>query len=183
MTTTINSSQIHRAARLKLEFAAAVLLSFAGLGCFVCDEQRCLGMLGAALQTEQAQAHGYKRKSIEIVHPWTSANAEAGGTEAAVGMTIRNTGRQSERLQSATSAVAERVEFRRAAADPGSPRPVSKFIEIKPGQEVHLRPSAGHVRLIGLKKALSAYDTLPLTLVFLRAGPVQVDVLVEEDLP
>jgi len=34
--------------------------------------------------------------------------------------------------------------------------------------------------LVGLKKGLTAYDTLPVTLVFQRAGRIKIDVLVEE---
>lgn len=128
-------------------------------------------------------AHGYKRKTLEIIHPWTSERAEANGRDAIVGLSIRNSGKQAERLQYAISPIADSVELRPDPAN-GAIRPGAALtIEIKPGQEVHLRPSGAHVRLIGLKKSLTPYDTLPVTLVFERAGRIAVDVLVEEATP
>lgn len=132
-----------------------------------------------------AHAHGYKRKTLEIVHPWTSEKPEAIATEAAVGMTIRNAGRQAERLIAARSSVAERVEIRRPEAGhvQASAKRSPPGIAIPSRGDVHLKPSAAHLRLIGLKKPLVAYDTLPVTLVFERAGTIEIDVLVEEATP
>ena len=108
-------------------------------------------------------AHGYKRKTLEIIHPWTSERAEANGREAIVGLSIRNSGKQTERLRSATSPIADSVELRLDPANGGIRTGSTVTIEIKPGQEIHLRPSGAHVRLIGLNKSLTPYDTLPVT--------------------
>jgi copper(I)-binding protein len=121
-----------------------------------------------------ASAHGYKRKSIEIVHPWTGDKAEAGGRDAIVCMDIKNSGAKADRLVSATSTIAERVEIR------SSSEPLAKGIEIAPRDRVDLTAKTQHLRLIGLKKGLTAYDTLPVTLVFQHAGRIKIDVLVEE---
>ena len=133
-----------------------------------------IAILCLAVFATEASAHGYKRKSIEIVHPWTGDKAEAGGRDAIVSMDIKNSGAEADRLLSATSAIAERVELRTAA------EALPKGIEIAPRGRVDLTAKTQHVRLIGLKKGLTAYDTLPVTLVFQRAGRIKIDVLVEE---
>lgn len=119
-------------------------------------------------------AHGYKRNSIEIVHPWTGDKAEPGGRDAIVCMDIKNSGGESDRLVSASSAIAQRVEIRT------STKPLPRGIEIASRGRVDLSAKTQHLRLIGLKKELTAYDTLPVTLVFQRAGRINIDVLVEE---
>ena len=48
------------------------------------------------------------------------------------------------------------------------------------GESVELLPSGAKLRLGGVKKALSAYDTFQMTLIFERAGQIEVEVLVEE---
>jgi copper(I)-binding protein len=132
--------------------------------------------------SNDAATHGYKRKTLEVIHPYTFEKPEPGGRDAIVGMTLRNKGRQTERLIGATSVIAERVEIvvpnaEGTRVDPGSTK---TRIEIRAGAEVELRASAAHVRLVGLKKELAAYDTLPMTLSFERAGRLEIDVMVEE---
>ena len=120
-----------------------------------------------------ASAHGYKRKSIEIVHPWTGDKAEAGGRDAIVCMDIKNSGAEADRLISATSPIAERVEIRAGTG--------ATAIEIGPRGRVDLTSKSQHLRMVGLKKSLTAYDTLPVTLIFQRAGRIKIDVLVGSD--
>jgi len=94
--------------------------------------------------------------------------------DAIVCMDIRNSGAEADRLVSATSTIAERVEIRTSS------EPLPKGIEIAPRGRVDLTAKTQHLRLIGLKKSLTAYDTLPVTLIFQRAGRIKIDVLVEE---
>ena len=129
-----------------------------------------------------ASAHGYKRNTLEVIHPYTFEKPEPGGRDAIVGMTLRNSGKQIERLVGATSSIAERVEIvlpRPDATSSGTAKSPPR-IEIRPGTETELKASSVYVRLIGLKKALTAYDTLPVTLTFERAGRLKIDVMVEE---
>lgn len=90
-------------------------------------------------------------------------------------MEVKLSGRQGDRLISAESAIAERVEIR---SGPDTPAPVG--LALAPSKPVYLKRNGPHIRLIGLRKALVAYDTLPVTLVFRNAGRINVDVLVEE---
>lgn len=131
-----------------------------------------IAILFTALCATAASAHGYKRKSIEIVHPWTADKPEPGGRDAIVCMDIKSSGAETDRLVGATSPIAERVEIRAAGG--------GTAIEVAPRGRVDLTAKTQHLRLIGLKKSLTAYDTLPVTLVFQRAGRIKIDVLVEE---
>jgi copper(I)-binding protein len=137
--------------------------------------------LGLALVATVASAHGYKQKSIEVVHPWTFDRTEPGGRDAIVSMDIKNAGREPDRLLGASSTIAHRVEIR-AAPDQsrGADKRSSAVIEIGPASRLDLTAKGLHLRLIGLKKSLTAYDTLPVTLVFEKAGRLKIDVLVEE---
>jgi copper(I)-binding protein len=49
-------------------------------------------------------------------------------------------------------------------------------IELAPHQTVTLQPGGMHIMLTGLKQALKAGDSLPLTLVFANAAPMTVSV-------
>lgn len=123
-----------------------------------------------------AEAHGYKRKGIEVVHPWTSERAEADGSSI-IGMKIKNASQQPDRVVAAESSLAERVEI--CAADgaplkPGIPIPVGAAVDLKHGTL--------HLRMIGLKKSLTPYDTLPVVLELEKAGRISIDVIVEEAL-
>jgi copper(I)-binding protein len=42
-----------------------------------------------------------------------------------------------------------------------------------------MRPKARHLRLVGLTRHLNAYDSVPLTLYFKKAGKIEIEVLVE----
>jgi copper(I)-binding protein len=133
-----------------------------------------IAILCLAASAVDASAHGYKRKSIEIVHPWTGDKPEAGGRDAIVSMDVKNSGAEADRLVSATSTIAARVEIRTSSG------PLPNGIVISPRGRVDLTSKTQHLRLVGLKKGLTAYDTLPVTLVFQRAGRIKIDVLVEE---
>ena len=52
-------------------------------------------------------------------------------------------------------------------------------IEVPAGQAVTLQPGGLHLMLIGLTQPLNRGETVPVTLVFERAGPVQVALQVQ----
>jgi copper(I)-binding protein len=52
-------------------------------------------------------------------------------------------------------------------------------LEIAPGETIKMQPGKGlHIMLIGLKQALKAGDKVPVTLVFEKAGKVDVELMV-----
>ena len=109
------------------------------------------------------------------MHPWThasaTAGATAGATEASVYMIIRNHGSAPDRLLAAATARAGQALLVTAAR---------RSFAVKPGGELKLDRTAGYIRLTGLTKPMHTYDSFPMTLVFEKAGRVDVEVQVEE---
>jgi copper(I)-binding protein len=58
-------------------------------------------------------------------------------------------------------------------------RELPKGIEIKPGETVELKPGGFHLMFIGLKSGLKEKERLKGTLVFEKAGTIEVDFAVE----
>lgn len=123
-------------------------------------------------------AHGVKTKTIEIDHPWTYGT-EVAGSDVEVGATIKNVGRATDRLIGARSPHAKSVEIVEPGPDGKSPQSV-RAVELRPGARVELQLSGRRLMLRGFSKPLPPWDSFPLTLVFEKAGPIEVEVLVEE---
>jgi periplasmic copper chaperone A len=116
-------------------------------------------------------AHDIKHKSLQIVHPWAHESKDKTSPSADVYMTIRNSGRVADRLVSASSARSGQVQLVPVSAD---------AFKIGAGQEIKLSKNTGFVRLLGLTKPLYMHDNFPVTLVFEKAGRIQVEVHIEE---
>jgi periplasmic copper chaperone A len=92
-------------------------------------------------------------------------------------MKITNNGSTPDRLTSGSSDVASKFEVHEMKMESGvaKMRPIKVGLEIKPGETVELKPGSFHVMFGGLKKPLSAGDHFKATLVFEKAGTVNVD--------
>lgn len=125
-----------------------------------------------------AMAHDYTVGDIAVGHPWTRA-AGANGNGAGF-MVLRNTGSQPDRLISATTEAARRVELHTMTRDGDvmRMRPVQD-IPVAPGETVELRPGSFHIMMVGLTAPLQQGTRVPLTLRFERAGEVRVELAVE----
>jgi hypothetical protein len=124
------------------------------------------------------RAHDFRAGDLHIDHPWSRA---AGANANGVGyMSIRNHGAQPDRLLSARTQAARTVELHThiREGEVMRMRPVAD-IPLPAGQTVRLRPGGLHVMLIGLTAALVQGTEVPLTLVFERAGEVQVMLAIE----
>jgi len=133
-----------------------------------------IAAVGLAVST--ASAGEYKAGSLEISDPWSRATPK-GSSVAAGYMTIKNSGSTPDRLISGSSDVAPKFEVHEMKMEDGiaKMRPVKGGLEIKPGETVELKPGSLHVMFVGLKKPLSAGDQVKATLVFEKAGSVNVD--------
>jgi hypothetical protein len=118
-----------------------------------------------------APAHEHTQKNIKIVHPWVP---ETGAGEVTLRVTLKNTGAKAERLLGASTPIAAAVAMLDGKGKPGSGFTIPAHGELALGSE------GPHIRISGLKKALTAYDDFELTLRFATAGSVKVDVMVEE---
>jgi copper(I)-binding protein len=116
-------------------------------------------------------AHETKVKAIIVVHPWV---LETEQTQADLHARIKNTGKVAERLLRATTELAATTTIVDATGKN------MNDLEIPGLDEITLQPGGAHILLRGLKKPLRPYDSFGLTLVFEKAGTVQVEVLVEE---
>ena len=104
-----------------------------------------------------AAAHSFKLGAISIGHAWA---LPATGTEASVMFPLLNAGDDDE-LVSARSPFAERVEL-------------SEPFLLPKGKPIPMRPGGPHLKLIGLNKTLSTGESVPLTLIFKKAGKIEI---------
>jgi copper(I)-binding protein len=125
-------------------------------------------------------AHDYRIGDLKIDHPW--ARATPGGARVAGGyMTITNTGKEPDRLigGSAVPAGIFEVHEMKMEGNVMRMRALSNGLEIKPGQTVELKPGGLHVMFIDLKSPLKEGDSIKGTLVFKKAGTIEVEYKVE----
>jgi len=136
-------------------------------------------VLGGSFSAAVALAPEYKLGDLEIVHPW--ARATIGQSKNSVAfMTIENHGSQPDGLLRAISPVAAKVELHehKIENDIAQMRSV-ETVDLPAGGSVQLKPGGVHLMLIDLNRKLVEYDSFPLTLVFERAGQIEIDVEVE----
>ncbi|MFL6946873.1 MAG: copper chaperone PCu(A)C [Xanthobacteraceae bacterium] len=138
-----------------------------------------LALLIASAWTAGALAHSHKIKGFEIVHPWCFEITDPAVSTAAVYMIIKNQDRRPDRLIGATSAAAQTIELRTPVGDGTHTRKASG-LDVKGGQELILRSSGPHLLLSGLARKPAAYESFAMTLIFERAGRIEVEVMVEE---
>jgi hypothetical protein len=155
----------------------------------MCARPVPLGLFVAALLTAFAVAalvtvsHGqsaaspsYKVGTLVIESPW--ARATPGGAQVAGGyLKITNTGREADRLIGASLPIAADVEVHEMAMADGvmKMRRLAHGLEIKPGETVELKPGGYHVMFTGLRAGLKEGQRIKGTLVFQRAGTVEVE--------
>ncbi len=145
---------------------------------------RLVTLLLAALAlgaTSAATAHSHKKKSLEVVHPWTAAMLNPNIENISVYMTIKNRGKNPERLLRVETSLAQKVELIDMQNQAGMklPSPVNVLVVPSRGA-LELNADGPRLLLKGFTKRLNAYDTFKLTLVFEKTGRMPIDVMVEE---
>ncbi len=124
-------------------------------------------------------AHEYAAKGVSISHPWARATPKGAKVGAAY-LEIKTDAKTSDRLLGARTAVAGKVEIHTHIHEGG----VMKMrqipgIDLAAGVSHVLKPSGDHVMLMDLKQPLKEGDLLKLTLVFEKAGEIEVEATVE----
>ncbi|MEM8582390.1 MAG: copper chaperone PCu(A)C [Pseudomonadota bacterium] len=118
---------------------------------------------------------------ITVSDAYARASSAVAKTGAAF-MVIENTGSEADRLIEARSDIAARVELHTHLSDGDG---VMRMIEVKDGFAVpaggkHMLARGGdHVMFMGLTTPLKDGDSVAVTLVFERAGEVEVEIPVD----
>jgi copper(I)-binding protein len=132
-----------------------------------------IGFFSFAVST--VHARDFKAGGLGITDPWSRATPK-GASVAGGYMKIKNDGSTPDRLIGGSSDVASKFEVHEMKMENGiaKMRPLEGGLEIKPGETVELKPGSFHVMFTGLKKPLTAGDHIVGTLVFEKAGTVNV---------
>jgi copper(I)-binding protein len=126
-----------------------------------------------------ASAQDYTKGPLVIDRPWSRATPH-GATVAAGYLVIENKGPNPDRLVSVAAEIAGRSEIHEMAVDQGVARmrPLARGLEIRPGAAVKLEPGGRHLMFVDLKRPLKPGERFKGTLVFEKAGPVEVEFVV-----
>lgn len=118
---------------------------------------------------EQAAEPG----GLEIADAWARASATRTG---AAYLTLENKGSEADTLIEVRSPVAERVEIHDMTMEDMVMR-MRRLdnLPVAAGESVQLAPGGKHIMLIGLSGPLEEGATVPLTLVFEKAGELAVE--------
>ena len=145
-----------------------------------------LGALGGGSLgiVSQALAHGYTKGSLVIEHPW--GRPSPGDTKkGAVYLTIKNKGKTDDTLVSAKTTVSQTAELHNTTQEEGvmKMRKVDGGVKIAAGETVKFAPGGYHIMLLDVTEKVAPGAKFPLTLVFEKAGEVEVSVQVEKSAP
>ena len=136
-------------------------------------------VLGVASATT-GHAHDYRIGSLGLDHPWAMATPH--GAKVGAGyIKIINEGSQADRLIAVTSPAARKVTIHSSVkeGDVVKMRALDRGLEIKPGETVALSPQGTHVMFEGLFVPLVAGTRAKATLMFEKAGSIEVDFTIE----
>jgi periplasmic copper chaperone A len=138
-----------------------------------------LAAMVLALFSNAAGATDYKVGALEIKNPGIPVTPK-GAPVAGGYLTIVNTGTAADRLIGGSSPLASRFEIHRMTMDQGimRMRPVTG-LEIKPGETVELKPGSLHGMFVGLKQPVEKGRSIKGTLIFEKAGTVDIEYMVE----
>lgn len=119
-----------------------------------------------------------QRTGIVVSEAWVRPTIGEGRVTAAY-MTIQNVGTADDVLRGVQSPKAARVEIHEtniAADGVMKMRPLENGLTIPGGGSASLKPGGAHVMVMGLDGKLARGETLPLTLEFDTAGPIEISV-------
>ncbi len=117
-----------------------------------------------------AGAHSYKVGEVMVGHVW-AAPSTGSGTEAY--LSLLNRALKEDQLTSVLVPTARATGF----VSPASQR--IGAIDLASNRPVVLKPGGYRILLAGLDRAVRVGDKIKLTLIFARAGQVQVEAVVE----
>jgi periplasmic copper chaperone A len=137
------------------------------------------GLLAVVTVASGVAAHEVANKGVMVAHPWLRATP-GGSTIGAAFMEIRTEKGVTDRLISASSPVAGRVEVHTHTME-GDVMKMRKVdaLDLKPGESHILKPMGEHMMLFDLKQPLKEGDLVKLQLTFEKAGMLAIEGTVE----
>jgi periplasmic copper chaperone A len=128
-------------------------------------------------------AHDYSAGELQIDHPWSRELPPNAITGAAY-LVVHNQGATEDRLLGAQTPRAKQTEIH-TMLQLGEVMKMQKLdsVGIPAGGETKLAPGGTHLMLLGLQKPLVAGERFPLTLLFEKAGKVEVEIMIEATAP
>jgi periplasmic copper chaperone A len=121
-----------------------------------------------------ALAHSYKAGDIAVGHAWALPSQQ---TDGQVFVPMLNGGKADDALVAVRSNAASLVELRQN--NHYDDAPLQQFA-LPPGRPFPMRPTAHHLRLVGLSKPLVKGDRFKIVLDFLNAGEIEIEVHVQD---
>ena len=134
--------------------------------------KRRIFLLGLFIPTI-AEAHSFRLGNIAIGHAWALPSQQNDGQ---VFFPLANQGTERDELVAARSDICGVIELRQ---NNRYDNPALASIPLEPKAPVPMRPTARHLRLVGLRKPLVAGDRFKVILDFLSAGEATIEVIVE----
>jgi copper(I)-binding protein len=130
-----------------------------------------------------AVAHEYKAGDLAIGHPWS--RPAAAGMNGAGYLTVMNMGSKPDVLIKVETSVAGKVEIHQGSMAGGvmSMKALPDGMPVPAGATATFAPGGNHLMMVRLKQALKDGDRIPVTLVFQRAGRVDVQFVVQASPP
>ena len=127
----------------------------------------------------QAQVAEFSGGKIKIVAPWTRATPESSKVGGGF-MTLINTGSEPDRLVGGSTEISGGLEIHEIHIINGVAmmRQVNPGILLRPGASVVLKPFSHHLMMMDLKQPLKAGEKVKGTLVFEKAGRVEIEYVV-----
>ena len=134
----------------------------------------------AALACNPASARDFTAGTVKISDPWTRVTPPAAKVAGGF-MKLTNTGTVADKLLGGSSPVTGRIEVHEMSLDGGimKMRELSQGLEIKPGETVELKPGSFHIMFLELKAPIKPGATVKGTLIFEKAGSVEIEYRVE----
>ena len=119
----------------------------------------------------------FMKKGMHISGPWASPTV-AGEKTTAVFMTIMNHRRDDVVLTEIKTLAAEKVVIHNVVTKDGKRvmEPAPNGLPLAKHQIINMEPGGIHIMLTGLKAPLKDGTTIPMTLIFDKAGPIDIKV-------
>jgi copper(I)-binding protein len=138
-----------------------------------------LALAGALFWGPAARAQGETQSQIGVENAWARPGLVQ-GAPAAVYLDIENGGEVDDRLTGVETPIAERAELHAHVME-GDVMKMRRLeaVDIPAGGKVAFAPGERHVMLFGLARSLEEGERFQLTLTFDKAGPVEVEVVVQ----